>query len=234
MDNFCGAPPVSATLEGMTLHPLPPPSRRPRPPRSGEPWTESDYATLVRLCREGRTARDIAAELGRSDASVADRASRMLPLDERGGPRDLSVHRLRHHLQQDDDYDWQAALMQTPPPRPVVEHVHPPPVRRGIPGLDDDELVTLAELLSQTSASASDESRRALSVDIGRQILHRGLEERVLERATDHAQERAQRLVEDCYGAAFGGWCPPPRRGPIELEPGDVGRELGWDDPTHF
>ena len=218
----------------MTLHSLPPPSRRPRPPRSGEPWTETDYATLVRLCREGRSATDIAAELGRSDASVADRASRMLPLDERGGPRDLSVHRLRHHLQQDADYDWQAALVQTPPPRPVVEHVHPPQVRRGIPGLEDEQLVTLAELLSQTSASVSDEARRVLTADIGRQILHRGLEERVIARAADRAQERARRMVDDSYDATFGGWCPPPRRGPLGLEPGDVGRELGWDDPTPF
>ncbi|GAA5158702.1 hypothetical protein [Ornithinimicrobium tianjinense] len=115
-----------------------------RAPRSGQPWEQDDYETLVELCRQAQDAETIAAALGRTAATVMDRARRMLPVDERGLPRDRALHRLAEHLR-DPDYDWDAAMVRSAPPAPVEHRVYR---REGVEGLRTDELLAVAELLA--------------------------------------------------------------------------------------
>ena len=86
----------------------------PTPPqRSGEPWTDEDYESLVHLCREGLDLTTLSQQLGRAPQSVRDRAKRMLPLDQRGVPGDRALTQLRKNLLDDPDYDWGRHLAAT-------------------------------------------------------------------------------------------------------------------------
>lgn len=120
--------------------------REPRPARSGEPWSTDDYETLVGRCRAGASLAELAAALERSESAVVARAKRLLPVDQRGAPEDRVIPHLHQLLQEDDDYDWGHHLAATPPPRPVITHLHAPQVCRGIPGLSDRELLAVAGL----------------------------------------------------------------------------------------
>lgn len=142
----------------MTIHHLSPPGPPPRPPRSGEPWTDDDYEQLLDLCREGLTLPAAALRLGRSEAAVRGRAMKLLPVDERGTPQDRVLVQLRTHLEDEDEYDWRKHLAATPPPRPVINHVHPPAVLSGIEGLQDDELLAMASALAVLRAPAEEVS----------------------------------------------------------------------------
>lgn len=114
------------------------------PARSGQPWRQPDYEKLVELCRRGQDAEEIAVELGRSQATVLERARRMLPVAERGLPRDRALHRLAEHLRS-PDYDWDGAMLRSAPPAPVEHRVYR---RAGVAGLGTEELLAVAELLA--------------------------------------------------------------------------------------
>lgn len=168
-----------------TVSPLPSPRR---PTRSGEPWTDDDYETLVRLCAEGATLASVAEELGRGERAVLGRARRMLPLDERGLPDDRALARLRHHLREDPGYDWGTRLTESPPPRPV-EHTHVTVRRDGIPGLTDQDLLDVAELLVTGATTRVPAQREVLD-----EVLDRHLEDRLADRL-------GRRLVEAALSA---------------------------------
>jgi hypothetical protein len=132
---------------GAASRPVAPSSRpagtTPRPARTGLPWTDEDYERLVGGCRRGTGLEPLAEELGRSWVAVLDRARRMLPVDERGLPRDRALPRLGELLEQDPAYDWAAALRTSPPPPPVERPVY---LRRGLEGLYPEELLEIAEV----------------------------------------------------------------------------------------
>ena len=185
----------------MTIHQIPTPLPSPRH-RSGEPWTDDDYEELLRLYREGTDLAELSRRLGRSQAVVQARAKRLLPLDQRGVPSDRVLPQLRRNLLQVDDYDWQTHLAATPPPRPVVNHVHPPAVRTGIEGLQDHELLAMALALAQLPAPPweDDDPVRACANEVAR----RGLENRLTSQAVDAARERvASFLLRRFPGGTF-------------------------------
>ena len=151
-----------------TLSPLPAPRR---PARSGEPWTEDDYVTLVRLCTEGADLATVAEALERRDTAVLNRTRRMLPLDERGLPADRALTQLRLHLEQEPGYDWAARLTESPPPRPV-QHTTYTVQRNGIPGLQDEELLDVAELVVTGASTRSGTQRQVLRAVLERRLEH--------------------------------------------------------------
>lgn len=125
----------------MSLYALPG-ARTTRLTRTGTRWTDEDYERLVAMCREGRDLPELSEELRRSEQSVLDRARRMLPAGERGLPRDRAVTRLQERLREDPGYDWSAALLEGPPPRPVEHRVYR---RTGVEGLHRRQLLAVAE-----------------------------------------------------------------------------------------
>lgn len=162
-----------------TIIPLPPPRR---PSRSGEPWTEDDYETLVRLCLDGADLVTVAGALQRRDTAVLDRARRMLPLEERGLPADRALVQLRTHLREDPAYDWGAALTQSPPPRPVEQRVYTQQLT-GLRGLEDAELLDVAELVVSRPPTEAPTVRRILAAVVDRRL------------ATDLALRVGERMV---------------------------------------
>jgi len=195
-----------------TLSPLPAPRR---PARSGEPWTEDDYVTLVRLCTEGADLATVAEALERRDTAVLNRTRRMLPLDERGLPADRALTQLRLHLEQEPGYDWAARLTESPPPRPV-QHTTYTVQRNGIPGLQDEELLDVAELVVTGASTRSGTQRQVL-----RAVLERRLEHCLAERV-------GRRLVDRTLSA--GGLGDPAGAVPYD-EPYDPHESYGgpWD-----
>ncbi|WP_036963823.1 hypothetical protein [Promicromonospora kroppenstedtii] len=123
------------------------------PDRTGRPWTDEETARIVAQVRDGADERTVTARARRSSGSVVSRLRRMLPLEHRSCPVDMVVPALRDHLR-DPDYDWRAAMLLTPPPRPVVRP--PEIVRTGVAGLADDDLVGIAHsvLLDDRAATA--------------------------------------------------------------------------------
>lgn len=117
---------------------------RGRPARSGQPWLDEDYEQLLELVREGHDVDDIANTIGRSHASVQSKVKALLPPEVRGAPSDRHLPALRAELTADRDYPWDEVILQMPPPAPVVTQVIK---RAGVAGLDDDELVVVAQAL---------------------------------------------------------------------------------------
>lgn len=168
--------------------------RPPGPPhRSGEPWTDDDYETLVRLCREGLDLTELSRQLGRSPSPVRDRAKRMLPMDQRGVPGDRVLAQLRKNLLDDPAYDWGHHLAATPPPRPTVNHILPAPRYAGIPGLEDKELLASAEAMAQQHRLDEDEH---LTHALAHEVHRRGLAERLRVTAGHHARQRVDAFLD--------------------------------------
>lgn len=186
----------------MNLRLLPPSS--PGPARTGLPWTDEDYESLVRLCREGHGAEALAAALGRTPVAVLDRARRMLPPAERGLPRDRTVTRLRELLQDDSSYDWAAAMRQAPPPPPVEHRVY---ARRGVAGLRQQELLAVAEVLTLQPHGGE-----AVRKEVLRTVERLGLTEELEHRVGRVAVGRALEAVEVL----------------------DLPTSLGWDGPREW
>ncbi len=155
-----------------------------RPARTGSRWTDEDYGRLVTMCREGRDLDELTEALSRSEQSVLDRARRMLPPEERGLPRDRAVARLQERLREDPGYDWSAALLQGPPPRPV-EHV----VYRstGLDGLHRHELLAVAEALVQVEHVDGQ-----LRNDVLRAVEEHGLDDELARQVGSRIVRRAQ------------------------------------------
>lgn len=172
----------------MTIHHLYGVPASQRPSRSGQPWADSDYEALLELCRDGVSLTDVCERLGRGSSAVLTRAKKLLPLDERGVPMDRVLAQLRTHLLADPDYDWARHLAATPPPRPVVNHVHPPSTLTGIGGLEHDELLAMAAALAHLKDVSDDallERRCAV------EVLRRGLQDDFVTAMRQEADRRA-------------------------------------------
>lgn len=167
-----------------TLSSMPPPRR---PARSGEPWTEGDYEALVRLCLEGADLAAMAEELQRRDTAVLNRARRMLPLDERGLPADRALVQLRTHLRDDPGYDWAARLTESPPRRPVQYPVHTHQLN-GIRGLEDEQLLDVAELVVTGPSTRVATHQQVLDA-----VVERCLADTLVERIGERLVARAMR-----------------------------------------
>ncbi|MCK0112831.1 hypothetical protein MWU75_11835 [Ornithinimicrobium sp. F0845] len=127
-------------------------------------------------CREGASITELAEALERKERAVLLRAKRLLPLDQRGVPEDRITAHLHRVLTEDDDYDWEHHLAATPPPRPVVNHLPAPEVRRGIPGLEDEELLAIAGLVIRLGEATGTVDLRD---DLAREIERRDLGDRL-------------------------------------------------------
>lgn len=198
----------------------------PEPARSGQPWTTDDYETLVKRCREGASVSELAQALDRSEFAVVTRAKRLLPADQRGAPQDHVITHLRRLLQEDADYDWGHHLASTPPPRPVVNHLPAPQVRRGIPGLSDHDLMTVAGLMVRLG---EDPSTDPLRREVVSAIRTRRLPHELAIRLKDEVDlwvdvflwgRRASHYRDDSWDP------PPPYDGPYDIGPDD--------EPEHF
>jgi hypothetical protein len=141
-----------------------------RQSRSGQPWTEEENEQLVALVRSGSDLDAMADQVRRSSTSVVSRLRRMLPLEHRSCPNDRVVIALRGHLL-DPGYDWQAIMLLTPPPRPVVRS--PEIVRTGLAGLPDDDLVGVAHSVLLDDRSATATLRARLIDEVGKRGLAR-------------------------------------------------------------
>jgi hypothetical protein len=122
-------------------------------------WTEEENEQVVALVRGGATLDAVAAQLKRSSTSVVSRMRRMLPLEHRSCPNDRVTIALHGHLR-DPDYDWQAQMLLTPPPRPVVQP--PSVIHRGLAGLPDDELVAVTHSVLLDDRATTAELRTRL------------------------------------------------------------------------
>lgn len=191
----------------MTIHQFPgsrdqsPGPRRSTPSRSGEPWADEDYTTLLRLAREDAPVEEVCRTLGRSRTAVQHRAKRLLPLDQRGTPGDRVLQHLGELARADEHYPWATHLAATPPPRPIVQHVHPAPLYAGVSGLDNRELVAAATTLalSPTTASTSDLARQVAVA-----VVDRNLTNRLWKATEDRTLELAGAFVE-LAGGRWGG-----------------------------
>lgn len=167
-------------------HPTPPPAP---PARSGEPWTDEDYERLVALIRDGADHDDIATGLQRPVPTVGTRTRRLLPVEERRCPPDRVLPAARRHLS-DPEYDWRRVMLLSEPPRPSAP-LPPPVVRGGVPGLDDDDLVTTAYGL----LCAFRESSRPVVREVAQEVDRRGLEQDLIGRRADHLLHRMGETV---------------------------------------
>lgn len=185
-----------------------PATRQPR--RSGQPWTTADYELLVRRCRAGDSAEDLADVLERTDHAVSQRAQRLLPLDQRGGPQDRAVPHLHRLLREDDAYDWEHHLAATPPPRPVVSYLPPPQVRHGVPGLTDDQLVAICLLAVQ---SAPDPFAEDLRHDLSRELEERDLHEQLMQSLSRASEVWLESFAREGFSWRYGAVWPdlPPQ-----------------------
>lgn len=188
----------------MTIHEFPrlvPPTTARRPARSGEPWTDDDYTSLVRLAREGASTDAVAETLARSPSAVQARAMKLLPLDQRGVPGERVVQHLGDLARADEDYPWATHLVATPPPRPVVNHVHPPAQYDGVDGLDDNDLVAIAAAFAQLRGGvAGPEIASAIAI----RVLDRGLQHQLRQALEERGPDLADGflLEPDQYSTA--------------------------------
>ena len=191
----------------MSLHAFPG-GRSVRPPRTGQPWTEEDYGTLVSACRDGLDLAAVAERLGRTELAVLDRARRMLPVDERGLPRDRALTRLQELLGRQEGYDWSAAMRQAPPPPPVEHRVYR---REGLAGLQTAELLAVAEALVLQPLCD-----RRVREEVLRRVEHRGLlddlEQRLGARLVHRAQHGEDPYADELRGGRWGVPTAPPER----------------------
>ena len=141
----------------------------------------------MRRCRAGDSLAELAVALQRREKSVVQRAKRLLPLEERGAPEDRVIPHLHSLLSQNDCYDWASHLAATPPPRPVITHLLPPEVRRGIPGLSREELLAVAGLIIRVG---HDQSTAELWGDLAREVERRDLAPRLREQVARASADR--------------------------------------------
>lgn len=140
-----------------------------RPSRSGQPWTDEDYEQIIVLVREGHELEVIAEALGRTTQAVTPRLRSVLPVHLRSCPADRVLPALREVVADDPDYPWERIILETPPPRPVVQQV----VKRdGIPGLTDDDLVHVAWALMVSECADDDLVSRVCREAVDRSLSH--------------------------------------------------------------
>lgn len=136
------------------------------PPRSGQPWTDTEYEEIVTAAREGIDDIDeVARRLGRSPHPTLAKARRLLPVDERAAPVDRVLPLIRGHLT-DPSYDWRRVTLEEPPPRPVIA----PPALSGLPGLSATDLLQVGYAVG-LAASVLD---RDVVARVGEELDRRG------------------------------------------------------------
>ncbi|SDS53479.1 hypothetical protein [Agrococcus carbonis] len=174
-------------------------------PRSGKPWTETDYAAIMQQCRAGAAIEQIARRIGRTPTTTSTQIRRLLPLHERHLSAELALPRLRQ-LDGDGDYDWLAALAQREQSAWELQaKAQQQRQEAGIGALDDDELLSIAVALALTP-DAHSPGLRGRCVQ---ELAARGLGDEV-ERQVDAARQHA---LDRLFGRDEGGWCSDDRYG---------------------
>ncbi|MGN2641152.1 hypothetical protein ACTD5D_34320 [Nocardia takedensis] len=81
--------------------------------RAGEPWLTAECRRLVEGVRAGRTALELAAELGRTDEAVRARCRMLLPPQRRAArnSKRAALALLAAELRNDPNYDWEQQLI---------------------------------------------------------------------------------------------------------------------------
>lgn len=115
------------------------------PTRHGQPWTEEDFAGVMRSLRAGRSHDEIARDIGRSPQGLRGQLRRMLPADERHLSPDMVLLRLKQ-LDKDGDYDWLAAMAEKPTSAAGGRHLEsmPPADAQGLATLSDGQVLSIA------------------------------------------------------------------------------------------
>ena len=171
----------------------------PLPRRHGKPWTEEDYRAVMRAIRDGGSLEEIAARVGRTEQGLRGQLHRILPADERHLAADLVLPRLRQ-LDADGDYDWLAALAQRlPSPWEAQREAEAARTERGIPALQDAELLALA--FAVALCRSVDEDLAAVGRQLGRELLRRGIDARFRQRVAAEIDAASDLLGDsDPYG----------------------------------
>lgn len=166
----------------------------PLPRRHGKPWTEEDYRAVMRGIRDGGSLDEIAARVGRTEQGLRGQLHRMLPVDERHLAADLVLPRLRQ-LDAQGDYDWLAALAQRPPSPWEAQREAAAQAERGIPALDDDELLALAFAIAV--CRSADTVLGAIRRQLGRELQRRGIDARFRQRVATEIDAASDLLGDD-------------------------------------
>lgn len=180
------------------------------PPRSGQSWTEEDYAAIMAGARAGRSQEEIATQIGRTLNGLRGQLRNLLPLAERQLPVDLVLARLRQ-LDRDGEYDWLAAMVERArSPWELRAERREEQAARGFPALEDEEVLGLALALVDSRGAAQDELRSSLASEISR----RGLGYRLRMSAETAADAAVDALLESSpdrrYEDARDAWSPEP------------------------
>lgn len=156
-----------------------------QPPRRGMPWTEEDFAGVMRAARDGCDHDEIADRIGRSPIGLRGQLRRLLPVEERHLPVHLVLPRLRQ-LDRDGDYDWLAAMARPTKSRWELEReAQAERDERGIGVLSDEEVVGLAQAVGDCSARLPSELVRAIATAVQRRGLAAIVRRRALAAADD-------------------------------------------------
>lgn len=147
--------------------------------RMGTRFTDEDHELIISKVREGAQGPELARALKRTQASVEQRARKLLPPGQRRCPIDRVLPTLAAAVTE-PDYDWRTVVALDDPKPPVNEIV-----RVGISGLSDEELVECAHAVAVTLPrgeqfeSLRDEvNQRGLGYQLARRhVLHRQLVE---------------------------------------------------------
>lgn len=121
--------------------------------RHGKAWEPSDYELLVQGVREGLDEAALAEHIGRAQSVLPQRLRRMLPVTQRGCYPELVLPALREALS-DPEYDWQAEMLLSPPPAPIIRNEI---IRSGVDGLTDADLVIVAHALMAAGGRREEE-----------------------------------------------------------------------------
>ncbi|GAB2512249.1 hypothetical protein [Paramicrobacterium agarici] len=213
----------------MTL-PFPQVKMPQQPARSGKPWTDSDYERLIAAVRSGLDAVQIAESIDRPQSTIASRVRMLLPVDVRQCPSDRVLPAAREAFES-DDYDWRVTILQSPPPQPIV--TPPPVVRRGVAGLQADDLGTIAFSLAQTGGTRCAELLTRVCAEMpsapGAQGVAEDLAIRWLRRsgALVGWHDSAERAAHEWLASADG-WTPSATLPPTTWE---YGSHIGAESP---
>lgn len=162
--------------------------------RHGQAWDASDYELLVQGVREGLNVPQLAERIGRHESTVLPRVRRLLPVTQRGCLTDVVLVAARRVLA-DPEFDWQAEMLLSPPPAPIIRNEV---VRTGIAGLDDEHLVIIGYALMATSPELHSDVLAAVS----RELDERDLLDKVVNlRAHRSARASPQPIGEDAAWA---------------------------------
>lgn len=177
------------------------------PPRHGEPWTEEDYAGVMRSCRAGRSHDGIARDIGRSPKSLRGQLRRMLPAEERHLPPDVVLSRLRQ-LDEDGDYDWLAAMSERSTSAWEWRHeCMPAEDARELGSLTEDQVLSIAVTALFSTVPLRDDLQDLVVRQIWKRCLEarlqhlaRGVSEDAVTASLHHGSSRGYPDLGEAYG----------------------------------